>query len=215
MTDFSYAHRDTLSSGGLNKPHIPEQLQRIRAEACAREIPVAADDTLCFLMAQAAALKPRSVLELGTAVGTSAIALALCCPQATITTVERDENFYNQAVQNFAACGVSERIQAVQGDAGEVIQRLEGPFDMIFMDCAKVQYIKYLPRLKQLLSNGGVLLADDVLLYGWASGEAEVPKKRRMLAQHITEYLDAVTSDPDLITSVVKVGDGMAISVKR
>ena len=83
------------------------------------------------------------------------------------------------------------------------------------MDCAKVQYIKYLPRLKELLVRGGVLVADDVLLYGWASGEAEVPKKRRMLARHIEEYLTAVSEDKELITCVIRVGDGIALSVKN
>ena len=78
-----------------------------------------------------------------------------------------------------------------------------------------MQSIKYLPRLKQLLRSGGVLITDDVLLYGWASGEAEVPKKRKMLARHIREYIDAVTSDPELFTCIIKAGDGIALSVKR
>lgn len=215
MDEFSYAHRDTSYAGGLNKPNIPEELQRIREEAFASEIPVAADDTLCFLMAQAAAVRPAKILELGTAVGTTSIAMAFACPQARITTVERDRAFYEAALVNFGKCGISGRVTAVCGDAGEVIERLEDPFDLIFMDCAKVQYIKYLPRLKQLLRSGGVLIADDVLLYGWASGEAEVPKKRKMLARHIREYIDAVTSDPELFTCIIKAGDGVALSVKR
>ncbi len=215
MDDFSYAHRDTSAAGGLNKLHIPDALRRIRSEAFSREIPVAGDDTLCFLMAQTAAVRPGRILELGTAVGTTAAAMAFACPSAHVTTVERDENFYNAALENFRACGISGRVTAVHGDAGEAINALEGPFDMIFMDCAKVQYIKYLPRLKQLLPRGGLLVADDVLLYGWATGENEVPKKRRMLARHISEYLAAVTGDEELFTSVIRVGDGVALSVKR
>ena len=220
MDDFSYAHRDTSASGSaggarFNVPHIPPELQNIRREAFAREIPVAGDETLCFLMAQAAARRPARILELGTAVGTSAAAMAYVCPQAQIVTVERDENFYREAVKNFDICGISPRVNAILGDAGEVISKLEGPFDLIFLDSAKVQYVKYLPRLKELLSSGGVLIADDVLLFGWASGEAEVPIKRRMLALHIEEYLRAVSTDEQLITSVIRVGDGIALSVKR
>lgn len=215
MDEFSYAHRNTSGADRWNKPNIHPALQAVRASAFAREIPVAGDGTLCFLMAQAAAVRPKNILELGTAVGITAAALALTCPYANITTVERDENFYAEAVQNFKNLGISPRVSAICGDAGEVIGRLEGPFDFIFLDCAKVQYVKYLPRLKALLSCGGILLADDVLIYGWASGEAEVPKKRKMLAQHIEEYLAAVTDDSELITSVVKIGDGMAVSVKR
>ena len=215
MDESSYAHRNTSGVNKWNKPDIPPELQRIRDGAFAREIPVARDDSLSFLIALAAAVRPRRILELGTAVGTTAAALAVVCPYAHITTVERDKNFYEEAVHNFDGLGISPRVCALLGDAGELISALEGQFDFIFMDCAKVQYIKLLPRLKQLLRPGGVLIADDVLIFGWASGEAEVPKKRKMLAQHIEEYLSAVTEDPELITSVVKVGDGMAVSVKK
>jgi predicted O-methyltransferase YrrM len=78
-----------------------------------------------------------------------------------------------------------------------------------------VQYIKYLPRLKQLLKKGGVLLADDVLLYGWVNGEVPAPAKRRMLVTHVREYINAVTSDNDLFTCIVDVGDGIALSIKK
>ena len=215
MQEFSYAHRNTSSKDRWNIPQLAPELAAARESAFSREIPVAADDTLCFVLAQAAAIKPRRILELGTAVGITSAALALACPHAHITTVEREQKFYDEAVQNFNSLGISPRVCAILGDAGEVISTLSGQFDMIFLDCAKVQYVKYLPRLKELLSFGGVLLADDVLLYGWASGEAEVPKKRKMLAQHIEEYLSAVTADGELVTAVVKVGDGMAVSVKK
>ena len=219
MDDFSYAHRDTSEIGAkgtvrFNVPRIPSALEDVRRAAFAREIPVAGDETLAFLMTQTAACGANKILELGTAVGTTAIAMACACPNAKIITVERDENFYKEALANFKKCGVSERVEAVCGDAGEIIAELDGAFDFIFMDCAKVQYIKYLPRLKQLLAHGGVLAADDVLLYGWASGETEVPKKRKMLAQHIEEYLYAVSHDSELLTCVLKVGDGIALSVK-
>lgn len=198
-----------------NAPRIPESLQAVRSRAFGREIPISGDETLSFLMAQAAAVKPSGILELGTAVGVTSAAMLLACPAAQLTTVERDHAFFEEAAETYRMCGLQGRVRAIEGDAGQVIEALHGPFDMIFLDCAKVQYVKYLPRLKQLLSVGGVLIADDVLLYGWASGEAEVPKKRRMLAKHIEEYLVAVTSDPELLTSVIKVGDGIALSVKK
>ena len=91
----------------------------------------------------------------------------------------------------------------------------ENAYDFIFLDCAKVQYIKLLPRLKRLLKSGGVLLADDVLLYGWVNGEVPVPKKRKMLVAHIREYITAVTEDCELTTSILDVGDGIAMSVKK
>jgi predicted O-methyltransferase YrrM len=95
-----------------------------------------------------------------------------------------------------------------------VIASLSDTFDFIFLDCAKVQYVKYLPTLKKLLKRGGVLVADDVLLYGWVNGENPVPPKRKMLATHIREYIDLATQDKELLTSVINVGDGIALSVK-
>ena len=83
------------------------------------------------------------------------------------------------------------------------------------MDCAKVQYIKYLPRLKELMNTGGVLIADDVLLFGYVTGEEEVPKKRKMLVEHIKEYISAVTNDDELYTTILDVGNGIAMSVKK
>ncbi len=111
--------------------------------------------------------------------------------------------------------GVSDRVTLICGDAGEVINKLDGKYDFIFLDCAKVQYVKYLPRLKTLLRSGGVLLADDVLLFGFVTGEQPVPPKRRMLVEHIKEYISAVTSDPELTTTVLDIGNGVALSVKK
>lgn len=215
MDKFDYAHRDTSGVARWNVPRIPECLDKIRRQAFAREIPIAGDEALQFLICQTAALRPERILEIGSATGCSALAMHHACPTAKIITVEHDAAFCREALQNVKDCGAEESITVVFGEAADVIKRLAPPFDLIFLDCAKVQYIKLLPTLKLMLSCGGTLIADDVLLYGWASGEAEVPPKRRMLARHIEEYLEAVTTDPDLTTCVVKVGDGMAVSVKK
>lgn len=221
MTDFNYAHKNTqegeraTKTAPFNKPQIEEEIQSLRLNAFNKEIPVSDDETLCFLQTFLAALKPENVLELGTAVGLSGAVMLQTCPYAHLTTVERDENFYKSATENFEELDLSGRVTAILGDAGEEIEKLpENQFDFIFLDCAKVQYIKYLPRLKKLLKKGGVLVADDVLLFGYVTGEAEAPKKRRMLVTHIKEYLSAVTADKELYTSVLDIGNGVAMSVK-
>ena len=111
--------------------------------------------------------------------------------------------------------GVRERANCILGDATDVLPSLEGRFDLIFLDGPKVQYRKYLPDCKRLLSPHGVLFADDVLFGGWVNGKNPVPEKRRMLAEHIREYLTAVCADEDLITSILDIGEGVAISVKK
>lgn len=221
MDNFSYAHNDTSSgerttrTAKFNSVKLGEDISRLRSSAFSRGIPTADDETLNFLITLLSAVRPKNILELGTATGISGSVILRICAGAHLTTVERDESFYKEAVENFNKLDLSERVTAICGDAGEVIKTLEGSFDFIFLDCAKVQYIKYLPRLKELLKSGGILLADDVLLYGWITGEAEVPKKRKMLARHIEEFLQAVTDDNELNTTILDIGDGLSLSVKK
>lgn len=218
--NFNYAHNDTSSgerktpTAVFNTPSISEEVRLLREDAFSRRIPVADDETLNFLITFLSAVRPKNILELGTAVGVSGAVMLGVCPEARLTTIERDEIFYAEAMANFSVLKIAERVTALCGDAGEVIETLGGEFDFIFLDCAKAQYIKYLPRLKKLLKKGGVLLADDVLLYGWITGEEEVPKKRKMLARHVKEFVDAVTNDNELTTTILNTGDGLSLSVK-
>lgn len=221
MTDFNYAYFDTSSgerksvTAKFNRADIPVQIQKMRQSAFVRSIPTADDETLNFLCTLVFAVRPKSILELGTAVGISGAAMLNICADAHLTTVEREEELYNEAVRNFASLELQNRITALCGDAGDIIAEIDEKYDFIFLDCAKVQYIKYLSRLKSLLKPGGVLVADDVLLYGWITGEAEVPKKRKMLATHVAEFVEAVTHDKDLTTTVLNIGDGVSLSVKK
>ena len=216
-----YAHFNTKDgerktpTAVFNRPHISERLQRLRESAFERSIPTADDETLQFILTLLRALQPKNILELGTATGISGIAMLEVCPEAHLTTIEKNTQFFEEAKANFKCFGVDMRVNAILGDAGAVIQMLDGAYDFIFMDCAKVQYIKYLPRLKKLLARGGILLADDILLFGWITGETEIPQKRKMLAQHICEYVQAVTDDSELFTTIINLGDGLALSVKR
>lgn len=221
MEEFTYAHNNT--DGGerqsrtapVNRLQCSDLVRRLRAEAFERSIPTASDETLQLLCTLARAKNAENILELGTACGISGIALLQACPEARLTTIERDANFFAEAEKNFALANCADRVLSVEGDAGEVILTLpKGSFDFIFLDCAKVQYVKMLPRLKELLKKNGVLFADDVLLYGYVTGERQTPKKRRMLVQHIREYLQAATDDCALSTAVLDVGDGVALSVK-
>lgn len=221
MTEFGYAHKDTREgerksrTAQFNILRCSDLVQDMRERAFAREIPTASDETLQFLCTLARAKNARNILELGTAEGISGVALLESCPAASLTTIERDEQFFLAAKENFALANCGGRVVQILGDAAEEIGRLpEETFDFIFLDCAKVQYVKMLPRLKELLKGGGVLVADDVLLFGWVSGEVEPPKKRKMLVQHVKEYIAAVTQDHGLFTTVLDLGDGVALSVK-
>lgn len=219
--EYGYAHFDTAAgerptpTAQFNKARFGEELESILRSASEREIPVSDRETLTFLAALLSALKPKKILEIGTAVGASAAAMLSVCENAHITTVEKNEKFYAEALENFKKLGKTQHVSAILGDAAEVLPTLEGEYDFIFLDGAKVQYVKYIPDLKQLLKKGGTLLADDVLLFGYVSGERETPPKRRMLVKHIKEYIEAVTRDPELYTVVINTGNGLAMSVKK
>lgn len=221
MSEFEYAHKDTSvgerksRTAQFNLLRCSNLVKNLRRHAFMREVPTASDETLQLLCTLARVKNAQRILELGTAEGISGVALLESCPKASLTTVERDEKFFNSAKENFVKANCEERVVQILGDAAEEISALpDESFDFIFLDCAKVQYVKMLPRLKELLKTGGVLVADDVLLFGWVTGEVQPPKKRKMLVQHVKEYIAAVTEDNGLFTTILDIGDGVALSVK-
>lgn len=191
-----------------------ERIIKLRENAKSVRDPSCADETLNFLLYTVKTLNPEKILEIGTAEGLSGAAMLLACERAKLTTIEFNEERYFTAKKNFTDLSLSDRVDLVLGDAGEVIDCLSGTYDLIFLDGPKAQYINYLPRLKQLLRKGGVLFADDVLLFGWVNGKEETPHKRRSIVEKLKRYLTAVSSDSELITSIFDIGEGVAVSVK-
>lgn len=202
-------------TASLVQLNIDERISARRADALTRGIPVADDETLQFLLVMLQSVRPKHILEIGTAVGLSATAMLYACPDAKLTTIELEEARYLEAKHNFSDFGVAERATAHLGDAGEILSMMDGQFDFVFLDGPKAQYEKYLFDLKRLMKDGAVLFADDVLLYGWVSGAEPTPPKRHSIVDKIHAYLSAVTADKDFTTSVLDVGDGVALSVYR
>lgn len=195
--------------------YVPDELKNMREEALRAGIPVADDETLQYLLYTVKALQPKKILEIGTAVGLSGSAMLLAQTGAVLTTIEADETSYVQAKENFSRFSLGDRVTAHLGDAGEILPAMpresEGLYDLIFLDGPKAQYVKYLPDLKRLLRVGGVLFADDVLFYGWVNGDA--PKKRHAIVDKIKEYLREISADRQFVTSVLPIGNGVAVSV--
>ncbi len=200
-------------TASLVKLNIDSRLAARRAEALARGIPVADDETLNFLLVVLECCRPERILEIGTAVGLSGIAMLQRLPQAKLTTIELEEDRYEAAKKNFAEFGVSGRVNAHLGDAGEILSMMNGQFDFVFLDGPKAQYERYLFDLKRLMKTGAVLFSDDVLLYGWVNGAQPTPQKRRSIVEKIRGYLQTLTNDTDFRTSVLDIGDGVALSV--
>lgn len=200
-------------TASLVKLNIDERIAQRRVDALSRGIPVADDETLNFLLVMLSATKPKRILEIGTAVGLSGAAMLSVCPDARLTTMELEEERYLEAKKNFAELGVESRVTAYLGDAGEILAMMDGQFDFVFLDGPKAQYEKYLFDLKRLMKEGAILFADDVLLYGWVSGVEPTPQKRQSIVDKIRSYLATITADKDFVTSVLDVGDGVALSV--
>lgn len=200
-------------TASLVQLNIDERIKALRKDALLRGIPVADDETLQYLLFTVTALQPKRILEIGTAVGLSGAAMLYAAKEARLTTIELEEERFLEAKANFAALGLSERVTAHLGDAGEILSMMNGQFDFVFLDGPKAQYEKYLFDLKRLMRRGAVLFSDDVLLFGWVSGEEETPLKRRSIVEKIRSYLKVITEDKEFITSVLDIGDGVATSV--
>ena len=221
QSTYEYAHNNTSSperesrTYALNSFCFSEDILNIRRGAFERGIPVSSDETLGFLDICVKMAKPQKILEIGTAVGVSGLTMLFSCPSAHLTTIEVNQAFAYEAEGNFAKAHMGDRATVMVGDAARILPTLKDEYDFIFLDGPKVQYIKYLPQLKRLLSHGGTLFSDDILMYGWVNGEKPTPPKRHMLVQHIKEYLQALTSDEELCTQIIDVGNGVALSIKK
>ena len=186
-----------------------ERLAALRAAAMEERDPTCSDDVLAVLLNEAERVGAKHILEIGTGRGLTSVALLLQS-DACVTTIEREPARIAAARENFALFGVSDRVTLLEGDAADILPCLEDVFDLIFLDAAKVQYRRFLPECKRLLRAGGVLCADDVLLF--SDG---VPKKRKMLAQHIVEFLQELQADGDFAAAVLPVGKGLAVARKE
>ncbi len=174
--------------------------------------PTAADGTVEFILNLIAEKRPARILEIGAAEGLTGLCM-LTCSDAHLTAIESDAGRAARARENFRTFGMETRVTLLEGDAGEILPLTEDSFDLIFLDGPKVQYRRYFPDCKRLLKAGGVLLSDDVLLFGWVRGEA--PPKRRMLVEHLREYLRMLETDDDFTTEILEIGEGLAVSEKR
>lgn len=202
---------DSLDTGNA------DFLNRIEREALHARVPVIKGETQQFLKWILAVKKPVKILEIGTAVGFSALLMAEYNPvRCEITTIESYEKRIPLARANFKAAGRENEILLLEGDAGRILPTLNGAFDFIFLDAAKGQYISFLPELLRLLRGGGVLVTDNVLQDGdVAESRFAVTRRNRTIHKRMRQYLYEVTHNDALISAVLPIGDGIAVSTKK
>lgn len=193
-----------------------EILETIEKEALDTYVPIIRKEMQSFLKVLLAIKKPKRILEVGTAVGFSAILMSEYAPEECyITTIEKYEKRIPIALENFKRAGKEKKITLIEGDAMEVLKGLEGSFDFIFMDAAKGQYIYYLPEVVRLLEKDGVFVTDNVLQDGDViESRFAVERRNRTIHSRMREYLYELKHHRLLETSIIPLGDGVALSTK-
>ena len=198
---------------------VPESavIEAIEQEALRDRVPIIRKEMQSFLKVLLMIKRPMRILEVGAAVGFSSILMSEYMPEGGhITTIENYDKRIPIARANFKRAGKEEQIDLIEGDALEVMHGLEGPYDLIFVDAAKGQYIHYLPEVMRLLGSDGVLVSDNVLQEGdIIESRFAVERRNRTIHSRMREYLYTLTHHPDLTTSVLPLGDGVTLSVKK
>lgn len=192
-------------------------LDGIEREALGNQIPIIRKPTQSLLKFLLALVHPVKILEVGTAVGFSALLMSEYSPEdCHITTIEKDERRIAVAKDNFRRAGRENRITLLEGDALELLRELDGGYDMIFMDAAKGQYLHFFREVMRLLVPGGLLVSDNVLQDGDViQSRFAVTRRNRTIHARMREYLYELKHHPELETAVLPVGDGVALSTKR
>lgn len=189
-------------------------LDEIEQEALDSFVPIIRKEMQSFLKLLLTMKRPMRILEVGTAVGFSAILMAEFNPvECEIVTIENYEKRIPIARNNFVRAGKEKQITLLEGDAAEVLKTITEPFDFIFMDAAKGQYIHFMPDIMRLLKVGGTLVSDNVLQDGdIIESHFVVTRRNRTIYKRMREYLYELTHNPLLRTAILPVGDGVTVS---
>lgn len=177
-------------------------------------VPISQPETMRLLEVLIRIGRIKSVLEVGCAIGYSAICMINAgCEK--IDTIELSADAARVAKENFKKAGMEDKINLHFGDAKDVLPQMEGEYDMIFMDAAKAQYQEFFPNCMRLLKTGGVLVSDNVLYKGMTATDELVVRRKITIVKRLRKYLEMISSIPELETTILPIGDGVAISYKK
>ncbi len=192
-------------------------LEKIEKEALAEQVPIIRKETQGLLKFILAAEKPARILEVGAAVGYSALLMCEADPvPCKVTTIEKYPPRIEAAKYNILRAGRQDDITLLEGDAAQILKTLEGSYDLVFMDAAKGQYLHFLPDCLRLLRQGGLLISDNVLQDGdLLEPRFAVARRNRTIHSRMREYLYEITHQEMLQSTILPIGDGVALSVKK
>jgi predicted O-methyltransferase YrrM len=191
-------------------------LAGLRSFASERNIPIIQPETARLLHVTGLMIKPRRILEIGTAMGYSSILLSRTQDaDGKIDTIEKDEEMIALARKNIKKAGLCGRITVIAGDALDVLTCLDKQYDLIFLDAAKGQYPQFLPECLRMLRKGGILFSDNVLYKGMVAEDELVVRRKITIVKRLREYLEALCNHDELETSLLPIGDGVTISIRK
>ena len=195
---------------------VTDALKELEEFARRENIPIIPHETVAFFRLFLQTMQPKSILEIGTAIGFSALLMAEQVPDARITTIDRNEEMIGFAKENFARFDQRNQITLLEGDAVDLLEHIEQRFDLIFMDSAKSKYIVFLPEVLKRLEVGGVVILDDIFQGGDVARDImEVRRGQRTIYRGLQRLFDATLDHPDLTASLIPLGDGILMIRKN
>lgn len=214
MSSITYDYMEEYIRGLI--PKEEGVLKELIDFAKENKVPIVQKETGKFLEFMVNMKKPMRILELGTAIGFSSVLMYKASnTNPDIITIERDEKMIEYARINIEKLGLKDKIKIEEGDCLEVLEKLKEPFDLIFMDAGKGHYNHFLPHCLRLLKEEGLIIADNVLFRGMVATDKLVKRRKITIVKRMRTYLDMVNEDKELITSVIPMGDGIAITKRR
>jgi predicted O-methyltransferase YrrM len=214
MSGITYDYMEQYIRGLISSNNIV--LKELEDYAKSNSVPIIQKEVGKFLELMINIKKPVKILELGTAIGYSAILMHISsnCSN-TVTTIERSNDMVNIARENINKYGYKDKIEVLEGDCLEILEKLQDKYDFIFMDAGKGHYNHFLPHCLRLLKNDGIIVADNVLFKGMVASKDLLVRRKITIVKRMKTYLDMVSSNEELITSVIPMGDGIAVTTRR
>ena len=187
------------------------ELEKIKVKALEEHIPIIMDDTLEVVGDLLSKIKPKFILEIGTAVGYSAMCFSKYIPEnGYIDTIEREHERVEEAKKNIELVGILDKINIIEGDAVEILPTINKKYDVVFIDAAKGKYPFFLKEALRLINKNGYIIADNVLYKGYVMSDYN-KHKQRTAVRNLREFIAEITKNPTLETKILEVGDGLAI----
>jgi predicted O-methyltransferase YrrM len=191
-------------------------LAELETYALEHNVPIVQPEVAALLKLLGRLAGPGRILEIGTAIGYSSILLAgILAPGGRVETIERSDPMLEKASENIKKAGLEKIITIIPGDAAEVLRCLDKQYDLIFLDAAKGQYPDFLPECLRMLKKGGLLVSDNVLYRGMVASDELVVRRKKTIVTRLRHYLDSLCQNKELDTSIIPIGDGVALSLKR